>query len=102
MGVSMDPEALGRGANQFASKAEELTGHATSVADLAALRAAFAGAGETVWPLVEARLTELQGRLQAAGEQVTSTGAMLRTASDGFAGTDQDNSRSINSTNPGT
>lgn len=87
--VGMDPAAVSRGAHQFRGHGEAMAGHAQSIADLSALRAAFAGAGEEVWPLVEARLNELRGQLEAVQQGVTRNGTALGTAADGTAGIDQ-------------
>jgi hypothetical protein len=95
VGVSMDPAALGRGANEFALGGDAMLGHVKSVADLAALRTAFAGAGEAAWPGVEARLTELMGRLETVQQQAMRTGTVLRVASEGSGTIDQDNSTTM-------
>lgn len=101
MGVSMDPAALGQGAARFAGKGEELSGHATTVGELVALRAAFAGAGEQLWPGVEARLTELIDQLKADQERVAHTGTLLATAAGEFSTMDQGNAGAVNAVNGG-
>jgi hypothetical protein len=95
MGVAMNSEALGGGATAFARSAEALHGHATSVSELAALRAAFAGSGETVWPAVEARLTALMGRLDAVSQGATHAGTVLWTAATGSTAIDQINGNNL-------
>jgi hypothetical protein len=95
MTVTMSADALHGGANEFARTADVLLGHARSVAGLAGLRAAFAGAGETVWPAVEARLTDLVGRLEHAHARTARAGALLRTAADGSTAIDQRNGNAI-------
>lgn len=95
MGVSMDPAALGRGATEFVRGGDAMLGHARSVADLAALRAAFAGAGEAVWPGIEARLTELTRRLETVQQQAMRTGTVLRAGAEGATVIDQDNSTAM-------
>jgi len=95
MGVTMDPEALGGGATEFANNADALLGHVTSVADLAALRAAFAGAGAVAWPRVEALLNELTHRLETAQQRTMNTSTGLRTAADGSTSIDQNNGNTM-------
>jgi hypothetical protein len=91
----MDPVALGNGATEFVRGGDAMLGHAKSVADLAALRTAFAGAGETVWPAVEARLAELTRRLETVQQQAMNTGTVLRAASGGSTTIDQVNSTTM-------
>jgi len=86
--VGMDPAAVSRGANQLRGHGDAMAGHVQSVAELAALRAAFAGAGEEAWPLIEARLTELHSNLEAVQQGVTHNGTALGTAAEGTAGID--------------
>jgi chorismate synthase len=87
--VGMDPAAVSRGANQLRGHGDAMGGHVQSVADLAALRAAFAGAGEEIWPQLEARLAELRGQLEAVQQGVTQNGTQLGTFGQGTAGLDQ-------------
>jgi hypothetical protein len=95
MGVTMDPQALGGGATEFANNADALLGHVTSVADLAALRAAFAVAGEAAWPGVEACLTELTRRLETAQQRTMHIGTVLRTAATGSTAIDHNNGNTM-------
>jgi hypothetical protein len=93
--VTMNPDRLNGGGEAFVRSADAMLGHARSVADLAGLRAAFAGAGEAVWPTVEARLNELVGRLEQAHQRTTHVGSLLRTAGDGSTAIDQQNHDAI-------
>jgi hypothetical protein len=86
--LSMRPDELNGGADRFGRHAEMLAGHAQQVNGLAGLRAAFAGAGETAWPAVEAKLTELVGRLEQARERTANAGTMLSTAATGSTAID--------------
>jgi hypothetical protein len=93
--VMMDPQALGTGAGAFASHADELGGHLTTVASLESLRDALQGAGMAVWPAVEARLAELRGQITAARERAAHAGTVLKGAADGGVAVDQNNATNL-------
>jgi hypothetical protein len=90
MGVSFDPVALEKGATAFTTKAEAMGGHATSVANLAALRTAFAGVGQQVWPAVEAELDKIRRQLEAVHGDTTRASTGLGATGTGATTIDQD------------
>lgn len=86
--VSMDPTSVGRGAAEFTRHGETMDGHVSSVVDMAALQAAFAGAGEEAWQQVQASLTDLQSRLEAVRQRTTDAGTVLANFVEGVTGID--------------
>jgi hypothetical protein len=89
MGVSMDPMALDGGATRFAGQADTLAGHTATLADLAALRAAFGTIGAQAFEGVAARLAEITGGIEAARERTARAGEVLGAAARGSATIDQ-------------
>ena len=96
MDVTMDAARLAGGAAAFDRHGETLLGHARSVEELARLRAAFAGAGEQVWPAIEARLSEVVGRIQQAHQRAAQAGRLLSTAATESTAIDQRSGNAIN------
>lgn len=95
MAVTIDPDGLRAGGTAFNRNAEELLGHARTVAELAALRAAFAGAGESVWPIIETRLSELAAQLEEAHRRASNAGTVLTTAADSSVEIDNRNANTM-------
>jgi hypothetical protein len=95
MPVSLDPDELRACGDAYTRNSEALLGHARAVQDLAALRAAFAGAGAPVWPAIEARLTELAGRLGQAHQQAARSGTVLAEAASGMTEIDASTATAI-------
>lgn len=88
--VSFDPAALEKGAVRLTAKGEAIGGHATSVANLDALRAAFGGVGLKVWPVVEAELARIRRQLETAQGDTTQGSTGLTATGTGATTIDQD------------
>ena len=95
MGVGMDPGAFDRGATTMTGHADALGGHATTVAELAALRSAFGTIGAPAFEAVAARLAEITGGLEAARERTTRVGEVLGAAARDVTAIDVDRGRGI-------
>ena len=101
MGVSMNPEALGRGATNFTNRGDDVGGHAATVADvLAFLGPAFGGVGKFVWPAVQAQMSAIERDLRASQGQITDTGTTLGVIGQGASAVDQAGSNAVTGTDP--
>lgn len=96
--VSFDPVALQKGATAYTGKAEAIRGHATTVADLDALRDAFGELGAPVWQFVKTELDRIQRTLLDSIDRATKTGTAMGIAGTGATTIDQDHQTTIRNT----
>jgi hypothetical protein len=101
-GPAFDPAALAGSGSRYLSHADGLDVDEKALAQLEALRGAFAGVARQYWPALEAAIMGARGQVQQSAQSYTGLGQTLHTLGDGVTTIDVDSGQGITSTGQNT
>ncbi len=101
-GPAFDPAALAGGGSRYLSHADGHDVDDRALAELEALRGAFAGAARQYWPALEAAIMGARGQVQQNKQSYTGLGQTLHTLGDGVTTVDVASGQSVKSTGQST